>query len=78
MSEQRPREWVSQLGYAAQPTTGGLEVMDSWLISFGASIANDFLLPDEDVRADLHRLLVRGHSAFASDLARFGRLPQTQ
>ena len=52
----------------------GLEVLDSTLVSIAMSIASQKLLPDPDVRGDIHKLLLKIHGAFAKDLERFNRV----
>lgn len=61
-------------GRSTLKVEGGLEILNSLLVRIAARIASQKLLPDADVRSDIHKLLVRIHAAFLHDLNRYGRL----
>lgn len=49
----------------------GVEVIDNFLVKLGVSHFSDHIMPDEDVRGDIARLLSDSQRAFAADLARY-------
>jgi hypothetical protein len=54
--------------------SSGAELLDNLLVSIAMRIASQRLLPDEDVREDLGKLLARFERAFGEDLQRFAKL----
>jgi len=58
-------------GAATVQVGGRVELLDSALVRFGAQVANQKLLPDDETREELWELLRRGRSAFEADLAGF-------
>lgn len=61
-------------GASTLELSGQLEVLNSLLIRIGFQIANQKLLPDEDVREEVWDLFTRAHGAFEQDLASFARI----
>lgn len=73
----RARQAMTETGRDGPSTlelSGQLEVLNSLLIRLGFQIANQKLLPDEDVRAEVWDLFTRAHGALEQDLASFAQV----
>ncbi len=51
----------------------GFEALNNFLVKLGLRFFNDRVMPDEDVNAELARLMVETQGAFAADIERFAR-----
>ena len=54
-----------------------LEAIDNFLVKLGVGFFSDHLMPDDDVRTDVARLLNDVQSAFSADLERYARTQAT-
>ena len=48
------------------------EALDNFLVKLGVGHFSSHVMPDEDVRADMSRLLSDAQQAFSADLERYG------
>lgn len=65
---------AGQGGPAVLALSGQVEVLNSLLVRIGFQVANQKLLPDEDVREEVWDLFTRLHGAFERDLDQFSTI----
>lgn len=51
----------------------GIEALNNFLVKLGLRFFNDRVMPDEDVDADVKRLMIDAQGAFSADLERYAR-----